>query len=177
MGQSRLPAPSGSTSVRLISLSRSYKKVKLFIKKASSFAYQHRDPLRVRPEDHTVVVTVARDLLVHHKAPLEGDSVESLGPLGAHHVSSHTVQVDMFGVDSFPDGPVGSPVFSPSSPVRSEHVAQVAGQLHLLYEPAAVDLQLLEVFTIAQAGSEGLKLLRMIFSGVLRGNVTESFRP
>ena len=113
------------------------------------------------------MVTVPRDLLVHHEAPLEGDSVERLGSLGAHHVSSHTVQVNMFGIDSFPDGPVGSPVFSSSSPVRSEHVAQITGQLHLLYEPAAVDLQLLEVFTIAQAGSEGLKLLKMILLRIL----------
>ena len=105
------------------------------------------------------MVTIARDLLVHDKAPFEADSVESLGSLGAHHVPSHAVQVDMFGVDSFPDGSVGSPVFSSSSPVGSEHVSQVAGQLHLLYEPAAVDLQLLEVFTIAQTGSECLKLL------------------
>ena len=108
------------------------------------------------------MVTVARDLLVHHKAPLEGDSVESLGSLGPHHVSSHTVQVDMFGVDSFPDVPVGPPVLSPSSSVRAEHVAQVAGQLQLLYEPTAVDLQLLEVFSVAQAGSERLKLLMII---------------
>ena len=105
------------------------------------------------------MVTVARDLLVHHKAPLEGDSVESLGSLGTHHVSSHTVQVNVFWVDSLPDGPVGSPVFSTSSAVGTEDVAQVAGQLHLLYEPAAVDLQLLEVFTIAQTGCNRLKLL------------------
>ena len=106
-----------------------------------------------------MVVAVARDLLVHHKAPLEGDSVESLGSLGSDYVSSHAVQIDMFGVDSLPDGPVGSPVLSPASSVRSEDAAQVAGQLQLLYEPAAVDLQLLEVFTIAQTGSECLKLL------------------
>ena len=109
-----------------------------------------------------MVVTVARDLLVHDKAPFEADSVESLGSLGAHHVPSHAVQIDMFGVDSFPDGSVGSPVFSSPSTVGSEHVAQVAGQFHLLYEPAAVDLQLLEVFTVAQTGSERLKLLLMI---------------
>ena len=108
------------------------------------------------------MVTIARDLLVHDKAPFEADSVESLGSLGAHHVPSHAVQVDMFGVDSFPDGPVGSPVLSPASSVWSEHAAQVAGQLQLLYEPAAVDLQLLEVFTVAQTGSDRLKLLLMI---------------
>ena len=102
------------------------------------------------------MVAVAGDLLVHHKAPLERDSVESLGSLGAHHVPSHAVQVDMFGVDSFPDGSVGSPVFSSPSAVWTEDVAQVAGQLHLLYEPAAVDLQLLEVFPLAQAGCERL---------------------
>ena len=133
-----------------------------------------------------MVVAVPRDLLVHHKTPLEGNSVESLRSLSPHHVSSNTVQVDMFGVDSFPDGPVGSPVLSTASSIWSEHAAKVAGQLQLLYEPAAVDLQLLEVFTIAQAGSEALKLLRMIlviiltlsFSGVLRRNcVTESFKP
>ena len=105
------------------------------------------------------MVAVARDLLVHHKTPPEGDSVESLGSLGPHHVSSDTVQVDMFRVDSFPDVPVRSPVLSPSSSVGAEHVAQVAGQLQLLYEPTAVDLQLLEVFTLAQTGCERLKLL------------------
>ena len=109
-----------------------------------------------------MVVAVARDLLVHHKAPLEGDSVESLGSLGSDYVSSHAVQIDMFRVDSLPDGPVGSPVLSPASSVGSEDAAQVAGQLQLLYEPAAVDLQLLEVFTVAQTGSERLKLLLMI---------------
>ena len=125
----------------------------------TTYEVEHRDPLSVGSEDHAVVVAVARDLLVHHKAPLEGDSVEGLGSLCSDYVSSHTVQVDMFGVDSFPDGPVGSPVLSASSPVWSGDVAQVAGQLHLLYEPAAVDLQLLEVFTIAQTGSDRLKLL------------------
>ena len=108
------------------------------------------------------MVAVARDLLVHHKAPLEGDSVESLGSLGTHHVSPHTVQVNVFWVDSLPDGPVWSPVFSASSPVGTEDVAQITGQLHLLYEPAAVDLQLLEVFAIAQTGSNSLKLLMTI---------------
>lgn len=140
----------------------------------STYQVQHRDPLRFWPEDDTVVVTVARDLLVHHKAPLEGDSVESLGSLGTHHVSPHSVQVNMFGVDSFPDGPVGSPVFAPSVAVGPEDVAQVAGQLHLLYEPAAVDLQLLEVFTITQTGSNRLKLLLTMFYllTLLRGQRT-----
>ena len=125
----------------------------------STYQVEYRDPLCFRSEDDTVVVTVARDLLVHDKAPFKADSVESLGSLGAHHVPSHAVQVDMFGVDSFPDGSVGSPVFSSPSAVWTEDVAQVAGQLHLLYEPAAVDLQLLEVFTIAQTGCNRLKLL------------------
>ena len=125
----------------------------------TTYQVQHRDPLRVWPEDHTVVVTVFRDLLVHHKAPLEGDSVESLGSLGTHHVSSQTIQVNMLGIDPLSDGPVRSPVFPPSSAIRTEDVAQVAGELHLLDEPAAVDLQLLEVFTIAQTGSDRLKLL------------------
>ena len=106
-----------------------------------------------------MVVAVPRDLLVHHKTPLEGNSVESLRSLSPHHVSSNTVKVDMFGVDSFPDRPMGSPVLSPSSTVRSEHVSQVTGQLHLLYEPTAVELQLLEVFTIAKACSERLEVL------------------
>ena len=128
-------------------------------KVGTTYEVEHRDPLVVWPENHTVVVTVFRDLLIHHEAPLEGDSVESLGSLGTDHVSSHSVQVDVFLLHSFPDGPVGSPVLSASSPVGSGDVAQVAGQLHLLYEPAAVDLQLLEVFTIAQTGSECLKLL------------------
>ena len=80
---------------------------------------QHRDPLRLRLEvsnilsimraspdlraqHDAVVVAVAGDLLVHHEAPLEGDSVDRLGALGPHHVAPHAVQVHVLRVDTLP---------------------------------------------------------------------------
>ena len=49
-----------------------------------------------------MVVAVAGDLLVHHEAPLEGDSVDRLGALGPHHVAPHAVQVHVLRVDTLP---------------------------------------------------------------------------
>ena len=56
----------------------------------------------LRAQHDAVVVAVAGDLLVHHEAPLEGDSVDRLGALGPHHVAPHAVQVHVLRVDTFP---------------------------------------------------------------------------
>ena len=97
-----------------------------------------------------MVVVVPRHLAVHHETPLEGQPVDAEAPLGLHHVTPESVEINVPGIYTFPDLSVRLLLLSPLTSPGPKHFAFVGCQLDVVNPPGAPQLKLLEVLSLSQ---------------------------